>query len=145
MKQPDASALSSALFFASRKWRLIPLPPRSKVPTLKDWPNKATSDAAEITGWFDREPASNYGIVTAGFVVVDVDPRHGGHLWLEDNEHRMPHTWRFRTGSGGCHLIYCAPPGRHFVSRMSLCSIAGAMLARGDSSRHFSPGAVARP
>jgi hypothetical protein len=42
----------------------------------------------------------------SGLFAVDIDPRHNGDVWLEDNQHRLPPTWRHQTGGGGWHLLY---------------------------------------
>ena len=116
----DAAPVDWALFFASHGLRILPVRARGKQPCLKDWPNAAGTDPDQITAWFDRWPNGNYGICTAGLVVVDIDPRHGGDLWLEDNEHRLPDTWRFKTGSGGWHLIYRALPAHAVGNRAGI-------------------------
>ncbi len=43
--------------------------------------------------------------------VVDVDPRHGGDVWLEANRYRLPVTRMQRTQSGGLHIYFRAQPG----------------------------------
>ena len=101
------SARDMALFLASRKLKLIPLPPRSKAPNFEGWQNKGTSDAAIVARWFETHPRCNYGILTAGLLVIDIDPRHGGHVWLRDHEHLLPDTWRFRSGGGGWSICRC--------------------------------------
>ena len=122
MNQPDVDAapVDFALYFAAQEQRVLPIRPRGKEPILDDWTNRATSDPSEIMAWFDREPEGNYGILTTGLVAVDIDPRHGGHLWLEDNEHRLPETWRLKTGSGGWHIVYRAPEGRDIGNRVGI-------------------------
>jgi hypothetical protein len=132
------SARDLALFMASRKLRLIPIPPRTKAPIIKDWPNQGTSDPATIAGCFNADPASNYGIICAGLLVIDIDPRHGGDLWLEDNEHRLPDTWRFRTGGGGWHVVFRAT-GLDIGNRTNL---APGVDIRGTGGQIVGPGSV---
>ena len=135
----DAAPVNFALYFARHGLRVLPIPPRSKRPILKDWPAAATRDAEAICVWFEREPESNYGIATGGLVVVDVDPRHGGRLWLEDNEHRLPESWRFKTGGGGIHLVYRAPAGAEIGNRAGL---APGIDVRGRGGQIVGPGSV---
>ncbi|HEX2243734.1 MAG TPA: bifunctional DNA primase/polymerase, partial [Gammaproteobacteria bacterium] len=52
--------------------------------------------------------------VTTDTAVIDVDPKHGGHLTLANLEAeygRVPDTVESITGSGGCHLFYAYPGG----------------------------------
>jgi hypothetical protein len=56
----------------------------------------------------DDRPWQLVGVATGavnGFDVIDIDPRNGGHLWLEANQHRIPITRRHRTRSGGWHYL----------------------------------------
>ena len=69
----DAAAVNFALYLANHGLPVIPIPPRSKGPTLKDWPDLATVDPRQIEAWFDREPNGNYGVSTAGLIAVDID------------------------------------------------------------------------
>jgi hypothetical protein len=62
-------------------------------------------------------PQANIGIPTgevSGFVVLDVDPRHGGDdaLWdLERKHGPLPKTVRQITGGGGEHILFRHVPG----------------------------------
>lgn len=77
----------------------------------------ATTDEAAIRAWWTERPDANIGVPTgaaSGIVVVDVDPRHGGHHSLEDleGEHGpLPHTVEQQTGGGGRHLLFAHPGG----------------------------------
>ena len=49
---------------------------------LKD----ATADVQKVAAWWERSPDANIGIPTgepSGYVVLDVDPHHGGNTSLE--------------------------------------------------------------
>jgi hypothetical protein len=135
----DAAPVNFALYFAEYGLRVLPIPARSKRPIIKDWPNAATTDPDVICGWFEQDAGGNYGIATAGLVAVDIDPRHGGHLWLEDNEHRLPETYRFRTGGGGLHLVYKAPEGQSIGNR---ANIAPGIDIRGNGGQIIGPGSI---
>lgn len=128
------TALPDAIRYASRGWRILVLwearPDGScacgapacdnagKHPFFEACPNgchSATTDAAVITNWLTRWPTRNIGIATgveSGIWVLDVDPRHGGHVTLDDIETRrgrLPTSIRARTGSGGMHVLFRHP------------------------------------
>jgi len=46
----------------------------------------------------------------SGLDVLDLDPRHGGHLWWRREAHRLPLTRQHKTRSGGLHLLFRAHP-----------------------------------
>jgi Bifunctional DNA primase/polymerase, N-terminal/AAA domain/Primase C terminal 1 (PriCT-1) len=84
----------------------------------------ATRDAAQIRDLWTRWPDSNVGLVTgakSGFVVLDVDSRHGGDESLEELELEhgpLPNGPCVRTG-GGQHRLF-AHPGFAVKSKISL-------------------------
>ena len=96
--------LQSALNCAERGWFIIPLyhpigqrcscgkdcgKDIGKHPRIKDWPNTATRDPDLIRRWWTQWPEANIGILTgvkSGLVVIDIDPRNGGHLTVDDLE-----------------------------------------------------------
>jgi hypothetical protein len=64
----------------------------------------ATRDPAAIRELWRRHPGPLIGVPTgaaSGIDVLDVDPRHGGHMWLDWNANRLPPTRTHRTRSGG--------------------------------------------
>jgi hypothetical protein len=72
----------------------------------------ATDDPATIETWWFRYPDANIAAATGDIVVVDKDPRNGGHLSLKsliDTYGPLPTTWTSDTGGGGNHFIYKAP------------------------------------
>ena len=84
----------------------------TKHPRIKDWQKVATTHEGTITNWWSRWPTANIGIVTgapSGLIVIDVDPRHGGNVSIENLEAdhgKLPDTIEAITGSGGRHLLY---------------------------------------
>ncbi len=78
---------------------------------LKD----ATTDATRLGQWWAKWPDANIGLVTgsiSGVVVLDVDPRHGANLTLEDLEaahQKLPETVESLSGGGGRHLFLQHP------------------------------------
>jgi hypothetical protein len=86
-----------------------------KRPTLKDWPNRASSDPDAIRLMWRRHPGPLIGIATgtaSGIDVLDVDSKHiDGVLWWQDNWRRLLPTRVYKTRSGGIHLWYRHHPG----------------------------------
>jgi hypothetical protein len=77
---------------------------------LKD----ATTDPKQIAAWWGSNPHLNIAVVTAGLLVLDVDPRHGGYeslVALEEAADILPHTWCVITGSDGRHIYMALPNG----------------------------------
>jgi len=96
-----------------------------KHPRTTNGHKAATTDEAQIRTWWAQWPDANIGVATGegvGFVVIDVDPRHGGDGTLGDLEAkygRLPHTVEQLTGGGGRHLCF-AYPGVYVKSRSDL-------------------------
>lgn len=108
--------LETALAYAKRGLRVLPLEPRGKQPIGALVPHgvkDASGDEASIRGWFARVPTANVGIaVPDGWRVLDVDPRNGGDAELARLLHRhgeLPATITARTGSGGAHYLFIFP------------------------------------
>jgi hypothetical protein len=89
-----------------------------KHPRISNWPGQATTALSVIQDWWSRWPEANVGLVTgrpSGIVVLDIDPRHDGHLTLGELESRfgeLPATIEAQTGGGGRHLVFKHPGGR---------------------------------
>ena len=89
----------------------------AKHPRIKAWPAEASKDKNQITRWWRRWPKSNIGIlcgVETGIVVLDVDPRNGGSVSLEDlqcDHEDLPETYLTNTGGGGLHFYFKVPKG----------------------------------
>jgi hypothetical protein len=127
--------LEAALAYARRDWPVFPphtpvtdgcscdkpdcnnigKHPRYDRTDLQHGLNDATIDEAVIRRWWRRWPQANIGLITgarSGLVVVDIDPRHDGHLTLDDLEAEhgtFPATVESLTGGGGRHLCYRHP------------------------------------
>ena len=125
--------LSAALSYAGRGWCVLPthsIRPDGrcscegmrgckpgKHPRIRDWVNRATSDADQIREWWDEWSDANVGILTghrSGIVVADIDC-HGDSDGLArlvewEAEHGpLLETMSVRTGGGGRHLYFSAP------------------------------------
>lgn len=116
------SKLDSALGLAKLGFHIFPLMPDSKLPAIKDYPNKASRDLQTIEDWWidpimETENDYNIGISTSKFndqealVVIDVDMKPGkeGDKSLEELDmlgKEIPATLTQLTPTGGRHIIY---------------------------------------
>jgi hypothetical protein len=98
-----------ALAYAAKGWAVFPLIPGGKKPVIPAWEGgqgfkDATCDEATIRAWWERWPDANIGLpIPDGYVVLDVDPRHGGTL---EALGEIPDTVIARTGGGGWHVWF---------------------------------------
>ena len=128
-----SKVLKAGVAYAKMGWRVIPLhtikngkctcskgqecDSSGKHPRIVNWPNEATTDIGKITNWFTTWRDSNIGIATgsgSGFIVLDIDPRHGGDENLNDLQAeygQLPDTIEALTGGGGRHLLFKHPGG----------------------------------
>src|SRR5579863_1897218 len=105
-----------ALRLASSGFAVFPCEVNSKLPAIKDFPNKATTDLKQVEAWWNGVP-KNVGVSTSHFgakdalVVVDVDLKNGKRgdlslLQLELEGFEMPSTFTVSTPSGGSHIYF---------------------------------------
>src|SRR6476661_808926 len=108
--------LEHALALAARGFYVFPVVPGAKTPAVTDWPNAATRDATQITGWWGARDY-NIGIATSRYLddkalcVIDVDNKggkngHAGILDLEMQGCELPVSFEQSTPRGGRHIIY---------------------------------------
>lgn len=120
----NMSFLESALKLAANGFHVFPLLENSKLPAIKDFPNKATRDPNQIKDWWtcpilEMEKSYNIGISTTRFgddealVVIDVDNKgeKKGSIELDkiDMINEVPKTFIQATPTGGQHLVYRSP------------------------------------
>lgn len=125
--------LIAALQYASMGWPVFPLNhithngicschnlkcnAPGKHPVTQNGLRDATTDPATIQQWWKLNPNANIGLLTGaqpGFIVLDIDPRHGGDdtlLDLEAAEGKLPATLESLTGGGGRHIFFKHPGG----------------------------------
>ena len=105
----------AALAYACMGWSVFPLAPRSKEPLKGSHGYKdATTDPAVVAQWWQRTPEANIGLApgASSLTILDIDPRHNGHLTLTDLEAqygRLPDTVEGITGGGGRHVFFQRP------------------------------------
>lgn len=123
----DKSAMrSAALSLVMRGWRVLPLTPRAKVPATTHGFHDATMDADVITRLWAAMPEANVGVAAeaSGLLIIDVDPRHGGHETMAELARELgglPMTVECATGGPDCgrHLYFRAPAdGAHVVGSL---------------------------
>jgi hypothetical protein len=108
-----------AILLAQNGFSVFPCAENSKLPALKDFPNKATTDPVQIESWWNGCPknvaisTSHYGTDEA-LVIIDVDikGKKRGDLslvQLELDGFDLPSTFEVSTPSKGRHLYYRVP------------------------------------
>ena len=73
--EPRSLSAEDLRSFAERGFCLFPCKPRSKAPAITDWPERATSDIAQLDAWRNQFHECNWGVAawTSGFFAVDID------------------------------------------------------------------------
>jgi hypothetical protein len=119
---PDNPLRAAALAYAARGWPVFPChgirdgrctcgKPEcahpGKHPLTRHGFKDATTDPQQIDRWWTDHPDANVAIATGAssdLIVLDLDPRHGGQLTLDELEAtygRLPETVVSFTGGGG--------------------------------------------
>ncbi|HUD75291.1 MAG TPA: bifunctional DNA primase/polymerase, partial [Terracidiphilus sp.] len=109
-----------ALRLAASGFHIFPLEGNGKLPAIKEYPNKATTDPDQVQKWFGNGKVRNIGISTSHFsmsealVVIDLDLKNGKRgdlslVQLELEGFELPPTLTVSTPSGGSHLYYRVP------------------------------------
>jgi hypothetical protein len=108
------SLLPSALEYAKRfGWHVLPV--AGKIPIVRDWTSKASTDPEQIRTWWSNDSGINIGIATgarSNLLVLDVDPNNGGDESLRALEAQyspLPMTTEVLTGGGGHHYYFQHP------------------------------------
>lgn len=121
---PDTAGLSlpeTASALAAAGVPVFPCRPGAKNPLVEHGLNSASTDPAQVAGWWRRWPLANIGIPTgtpSGLDVVDIDVKGGQPRGYDsfDRAHQagLLTGWAAQvvTPSGGLHIYYPADPGR---------------------------------
>jgi DNA-binding transcriptional ArsR family regulator len=105
------------LGYAKKSIPVFPCKPGRKEPLTSNGFKDATTDPERIRAWWSRWPDANIAMPTgkrSGWVVVDVDPEHGGYdslAELHEAGHELPLTATIKTGGGGVHHYLRCPEG----------------------------------
>lgn len=107
------SPLDHALALAARGIACFPMS-RAKTPLAGSHAVKdASTDSARLTELFADRRAELVAIATgqpSGISILDIDRQHGGLRWWQENRHRVPVTWAWRSRSGGLHVVMLHRP-----------------------------------
>jgi hypothetical protein len=80
-----------------------------KTPLVKGGFKAASDDPSAIRKMFAPHPGCLIGVPTgspSGIDILDVDPRHNGHVWYAANKEKLPPTRVHRTRRGGVHRLF---------------------------------------
>ena len=147
MSNSNSRLLEQARLYTRLGWKVLPLysivngccscgDPKCSSPGKHPFSPLVTNGVKDasakldfIEGWFERKDL-NIGICTgpeSGLVVLDVDPRHGGDVSLQDFE--VPETPMVITGGNGLHYYFRHPEG--LPLRNSAGTLAAGLDTRG--------------
>jgi hypothetical protein len=113
------TVLDVALMLAAQGLAVFPCAP-SKRPAVPEASGgrgylDASTDPDAVRALFARAPnAALVGVAcgpASGVDILDVDPRHGGDAWEQQNDDRLPETLTHATPSGGRHYVFRHYPG----------------------------------
>src|SRR5947209_5192198 len=81
---------------------VIPIPPGKKGARLRDWPNLATTDIAQVQKWNNENPKYNCGAVATaeGFWFFDCDIPNLAQQIERETGQTFPATFAVRTSKG---------------------------------------------
>jgi hypothetical protein len=124
------SALAAALDLVARGLVVFPCRADKKPATPRGFKD-ASAEPATVRDLWSHYPGALVGVPTGAansFDVLDIDPRHGGDLWLAEYAARLPTTRMHETRSGGRHLLF-----RHAAGiRGSVGKLGSGVDTRGD-------------
>src|SRR5262245_47555362 len=121
--------LESALNYLARGWSVIPVTEKEPLIEWKQYQDRRPSEE-ELEAWFSEYPNASVAVVTgkiSGLVVLDIDPRHGGHETLKvmlATHGALPPMTESVTGSGGLTLSFKHPG-------IAICNDTGRRLSSG--------------
>lgn len=114
-----------------------------KTPITDNGFKAATRFAHIVRRWWADNPAAMVGVPTGeriGAWVLDIDPRHDGHITLaslEDEYEPLPATLTATTASGGRHYYF-----RHVQGVRNRGNLGPGIDVRGDGGYVIAPGSV---
>lgn len=111
--------LAAALALAARGIPVFPMAAGKTPLAGSHGVRDATADPDRLAEMFRLPGATLVAIACgerSGISVLDIDRQHGGLAWWQENRHRIPETWAWRTRHGGLHLAMKHRPGLRTVS-----------------------------
>ena len=148
--QERSEMLDHALDLVLQGLAVFPLRPGTKVPLVKDWELKASTDVERVTRWWSATPHANIGIACgpSGLLVVDLDADkkpggtgHGQRSLIDLAAGRdVSRTFTVASARGGRHLYYRQPDGARFGNTAG--SLGELIDTRGHGGYVVGPGSV---
>lgn len=151
----EMTLLETALSYAEKGWRVIPIQPGKKFPAgFSAWQDAATTDTAQITAWWGEggsHPNHGIGIATgpeSGIFVVDVDvsgDKRGDETLrylIDDYKGVWPETVHDITGSGGSHYFFRYPTDGREVRNEAGIRLGPGIDIRGIGGQVLAPPTV---
>lgn len=151
--------LRAALDAADRGWHVFPVIPGGKIPAIRDWERRATTNKRQIYAWWANNSRKNVGIACgpSNLVVVDLDndgktapvdskwagARNGADVLAriaKEAGHEIGETMTIATPTGGKHLYYRAPEGVEL--RNSAGKLGWHIDVRGHGGFIVGPGSI---
>lgn len=138
----ETSQPEAVLQLAAMGLRVHPLLKRNKVPIVKQWQTKATTDEVQIRKWHAINIDCNWGVATgveSGVFVIDIDPKAGGDKsWAKlIKVHGAVDTPTVITGTGGRHIYFKYPS--KLIVRNSASKVGKGIDVRGDNGQVVVP------
>jgi putative DNA primase/helicase len=128
-------------------WRILPCRPGEKLPIIKEWQERATTDREQIARWWQQWPDANIAVATgpgSRLFVLDVDGVEGERslVALERQHGDVPETYcQQQTGSGeGWQAFFAWPIDR--TIRNSAGKLGAGLDIRGDGGYVVLPPSV---
>ena len=115
MNKHQSELLEAAIKYARMGWQVFPCHPTGHQPLVARGFYAASTDEQQIREWWSYHLNAAIGLrtgETSGVFAVDIDPRNGGDISLEnmEDEHsKLPNTVESQTGGGGRHLLFRWP------------------------------------
>src|ERR1700674_1392684 len=99
---PVVSFKKIAMQLAARGIPVIPIPPRQKGAVLRNWPELATTDSAQIEKWNKGNPQHNVGAVAKldGFWFLDCDVPNLQQAIETETGQLFPPTFSVKSANG---------------------------------------------
>jgi AAA domain/Bifunctional DNA primase/polymerase, N-terminal len=111
----------------------------SKIAAIDEWPDKASSDPAQIRKWWAANPDYNIGCCTTGLVVFDCDVKDGKHGIMSANGIGLKKTTLIvRTASGGLHYYY--DTGANYANAVEILGPTSGLDIRAYNGYVLAPG-----
>ncbi len=135
MSDRQKELIDAAVRYAEMGWPVFPCHPTGHQPLVEKGFYAATTNRQQMLLWWSRWPDAAIALRTgieAGLFVMDIDPRHGGDIFLDELEAEhgpLPHTVECQTGGGGRH-IYFKWPGQRV--KCSTGQVASGIDIKGD-------------